>query len=303
MTLILRMKSKINNANAPQLIQHDPIESRTGSLFLWDAGLAPLSIMPTIGQSLPNLLSEYVNASGKEFTFAMGTTSQAEHDSYLRRELTAKKGLHWMASQSRTTDLAAGNTYFGVKANTALKTHMANNIMGTKPSIFISIWTNATRYVTKTDGYAGLLVYVNGNTANIAAYLQSAVTRITLGGSSPYQATSKLGLTYRQAAIVNNPNFYSANIDRYGGTGITASNDLIIGAGQIPPYSGSIATKQAWNASPSYILYRVYVEDLSLSGRTFDEVRAIDEAEHAKAFAVGGRFYGDTWNDPATLLP
>ncbi len=41
----------------------------------------------------------------------------------------------------------------------------------------------------------------------------------------------------------------------------------------------------------------------ALVARTFDQVRAIDEAEHTKAFGVGGRFYGDTWSDPATLLP
>ena len=303
MTLILRMKSNIVNANAPKLIKYDPVEHRLGSLFLWDAGLAQLSSMPAIGAALPNLLAEYANAAGKEFTFAMGTSSQVEHDSYVKRELTTKKGLHWMASQSRATDLPNGNTYLGVKANAALRTHMANNIMGVTPSIFISLWTNATRYVTKADGFAGLMAYVNSNTTNIAAYLQSDKSIISLGGSSPYPLTSKLGLTYRQAAIVNNPNFYSANMNRYGGTGITASNDLIIGSGQFSPYAGSIAANQAWNASPSCILYRVYIEDLSLSGRTYDQVRAIDEAEHAKAFGAGGRFYGDTWSNPSVILP
>lgn len=297
------MKSSINNPTAPKLIRYDPVENRAGSLFLWDAGLASLSSMPAIGAALPNLLTEYDNAVGKEFTCAMGGSSQVEHDSYVKRELTTKKGLHWMASQSRATDLPAGNTYLGVKANAALRTHMANNIMGATPSIFISIWTNATRHVTKVDGFAALLAYVNGNTTNIATYLQSDKSIMSLGGNSPYPLSTKLGLTHRNSAIVNNPNFYSVNVNRYQGTGITASNDLIIGSGQFPPYAGSIAANQALNASPSYILYRIYIEDLSLSGRTYDQVRAIDEAEHTKAFGVGGRFHGDTWSDPATILP
>lgn len=303
MTLVLTVDSEFNNPDAPYITLYDPIESREGSLFLWDAGLSPLSSMPAIGASLPNLLSEFANADGKEFTFAKGGTSQAEHDSYLKRELTAKGGLHWIASQSRATDLPTGGTYFGVKANTALKTHMANNIMGATPSIFISIWDSVTRYVTKATGYAPLLAYVNNNTTNIAAYLQSDKTVIALGVPSPYPSVSKLGLTCLNANIQNNPNFYQANINRYGGTGITTSNDLFIGTGQIPPYSGFIAANQAHNASPSYALYRIYIEDLSLSGRTFDQVRAIDEAEFIKAFGVGGRFYGDTWSDPATILP
>lgn len=302
MTLILRMKSNIVNANAPKLIKYDPVEHRLGSLFLWDAGLAQLSSMPAIGAALPNLLAEYANAAGKEFTFAMGTSSQVEHDSYVKRELTAKKGLHWIASQSRATDLPISGTYLGVKANAALRTHMANNIMGAMPSIFISIWTNATRYVTKVDGAAGLLTYLNGNTTNMAAYLQADKSAMSIGGASPFPSLSKLNLNYRQSAIVNAPNFYHA-IPKPLGTGITASTDLIIGSGHIPPYSGSIAGNQAWNASPSCILYRVYIEDLSLSGRTYDQVRAIDEAEHAKAFGAGGRFYGDTWSNPSVILP
>lgn len=244
-----------------------------------------------------------MNASGKEFTFAMGASGQAVHDSYVKRELTNKKGLHLMVSQSRATDLPAGNTYYAVKANATLKSHMAANIMGATPSIFVSIWTNATRYVTKVDGYSGLLMYVNNNTSNFATYLETTKNSMSLGGSSPFPSLSKLNLNYRQSAIVNNPNFYQANINRYGGTGITSSNDLIIGSGQLPPYSGVIANNQAVNASPSYILYRIYIEDLSLSGRTYEQVKAIDKAEHAKAFAEGGRFYGDSWSDPMTVLP
>lgn len=302
MTLVLTVDTEFNNPDAPYITLYDPIESRDGSLFLWDAGRAPMGSMPAIGAPLPNLLSEYMNASGKEFTFAMGGSSQVEHDSYVRRELTAKKGLHWIASQSRATDLAAGGTYLGIKANAALKTHMSANIMSGTPSLFISIWTNATRYVTKVNGYSALLMYVNNNTTNIAAYLETSKTAIFVGGSLPSPSVSKLNLNYRQSAIVNAPNFYQAT-PKPAGTGITSSNDLIIGTGHIPPYSGAIASNQAWNASPSYVLYRVYVEDLSLSGRTFDQVRAIDEAEHAKAFGIGGRFHGDTWSNPATLLP
>lgn len=302
MTLILRMKNTINNPSAPKLIRVDPVENRAGSLFLWDAGRTQLSSVPAIDASLPNLLTEYPLASDKLFTFIKGSTSQAEHDSYLKRELTAKGGIHWIASQSRATDLLSGTTFFGIKANTALKTYLANKIMGSNPAIFISIWTNTTRYVTKTAGYAPMLAYVNGGTSNVASTLLTDKRSIEIAGAITNKKTlSKLNLTQREPAIQNTPNYYQAVIDSYLGVGITTSNDLIIGNGQIPPWGGS--TSQALNSSPSYILYRVYIEDLSLSGRTFDQVRAIDEAEHAKAFSVGGRFHGDTWSNPATLLP
>ena len=183
MTLILRMKNTINNPTAPNLIRVDPIENRMGSLFLWDAGMDNLSGVPAIDATLPNLLSDYSIASDKDFIFSKGSTSQAEHDSYLKSELTSKGGVHLIASQSRITDLLNGTTYLGVKANAALKTHMANNIMGANPSIFISIWTNTTRYVTKTTGYAPLLAYVNNGTSNVAATLLTDKRAIEIAGT------------------------------------------------------------------------------------------------------------------------
>lgn len=51
----------------------------------------------------------------------------------------------------------------------------------------------------------------------------------------------------------------------------------------------------------SAIFYRFYIEDLTISGRSYATVDALDLATFNDAFAVGGKFYGDTWTDPATL--
>lgn len=76
----------------------------------------------------------------------------------------------------------------------------------------------------------------------------------------------------------------------------TSKRKINIGGGTLEPYN-------ATSGNPSWILYRIYIEDLSLSGRTYEQVKAIDDAEFAKAFAAGGKFFDDTWNDPATVLP
>lgn len=47
--------------------------------------------------------------------------------------------------------------------------------------------------------------------------------------------------------------------------------------------------------APSYILYRMYLEDLTVSGRTYAQVDAIDYAMWQTAFSAGGKFYGDTF--------
>lgn len=68
----------------------------------------------------------------------------------------------------------------------------------------------------------------------------------------------------------------------------------------------------AWNSASSYgnkagshVNYRFYVEDLSMSGRTYAQVEALDYALYVKdVLSPGGRYYGDTTpSNPATALP
>jgi hypothetical protein len=42
-------------------------------------------------------------------------------------------------------------------------------------------------------------------------------------------------------------------------------------------------------------LYRLYIENLTVSGRTWAEVDAIDYALYQAAFGAGGRFADDTF--------
>jgi hypothetical protein len=47
------------------------------------------------------------------------------------------------------------------------------------------------------------------------------------------------------------------------------------------------------------VLYRAYIEDLTVSGRTYAQVQALDYALWQAAFAPGGRYAGDTFTPPA----
>ena len=88
------------------------------------------------------------------------------------------------------------------------------------------------------------------------------------------------------------------------------TRSLVIRSNQNPwhqdgyPFWGidtSISSTYA-NKLHSWILYRTYVEDLSVSGRTYAEVDALDYALYEKhVLTADGRYYGDTYTDPATL--
>lgn len=82
-----------------------------------------------------------------------------------------------------------------------------------------------------------------------------------------------------------------------GTIGTLAYQDLFCfgGVPSVGPFSAAV------NKGGSHILYRCYLEDLTVSGRTYEQVKAIDDALFAAAFSSGGKFYGDTYTDPATL--
>jgi hypothetical protein len=51
----------------------------------------------------------------------------------------------------------------------------------------------------------------------------------------------------------------------------------------------------------SYVLYRIYIEDLTVSGRTYEQLEALDAKAHAQAFGPGGRYAGDTYTNPGSI--
>lgn len=300
MTLIIKMKQSINNPNAPFITLYDPIESRTGSLFLWDAQRNPFDAVPVVGSLIPNLLNSYTTAAGKAMLFIRGSMSAAEHNSYLATQLSAKKGIHFIASQARTVDVTGPNTLFhGIAADSTLLAAIYNNVSSANKNLYVSIWERVTRI--SGAGVAPLFKYFDSSASNYAAYLTSnkASTVVPVGS----QSASKLNLTYLDPNIVSKPNAQQFCIKSIGGTGVTPTTPFKLINGIDTPWSGTIVGGMALNNSPSRIVYRIYVEDLTLSGRTYEQVKAIDDAEFNKAFAEGGRFYGDTWSDPATLLP
>ena len=301
MTLILRMKSKINNPAAPKLIRFDPIENRLGSMFLWDAGLAKVSTTNS-GTVLPNLLNDFTNAANNQFSI-QNSVSDAPSTDYIRTELTAKGGVHFIVSQNSTVDRPIKDS-ISIRAGSTL-TDKLLALLDANPNLYVSVWTKHTRHVVKTSGQSGLILFAANNLANAVGFLQQGDTKMSMpaGASTLANSVSKLNLTSKQAGIVGLPNYYQFTINGYTGTKPSTDTNqrLRIGAGSLAPYSGT--STQALNACPSYIVYRIYIEDLKLSGRTFAEVKAIDDAEFEKAFSVGGRFYNDIWSDPATILP
>jgi len=57
-------------------------------------------------------------------------------------------------------------------------------------------------------------------------------------------------------------------------------------------------TRSGW---PSHILYTLWIEDLTVSGRSYSECSAEGLALMGRRFAEGGEYFGDTWSAPASV--
>lgn len=52
----------------------------------------------------------------------------------------------------------------------------------------------------------------------------------------------------------------------------------------------------------SFIFYSAYVEDMSVSGRRWQDISAWRIAQKNADFGAGGRYFGETWTDPAAAV-
>lgn len=296
MTTVIRLKQSINNADAPFFPQFDPIENRLGSLFLWDAGIQPFSSLPNIGNTIPNLLADYSNASGNNLVLEKGNLEQEFHDAYISRELTARKAIHFIVAQASTVPTYA-SLFNALSANANLQEKLRANAMGSNPNLYISVWKRITR-VAPSGSDAPTFKYISSpsSLSDYVFYKQTGGINVNVSSSST--SISKLNKTESDTTALNSQNYYQMNIKGYAGAGVISNTKAMLHiSGFDTPWGG-----QFLNKSASHAVYRIYIEDLNLSGRTFEQVKAIDDAEFEKAFAVGGRFYNDTWSDPASVL-
>jgi len=280
----------------------DPIQSE-GSLLLLDfahsAGWTGDYNPPSTLTYIPNLAYEQaykIIGSGSEQDLAgrYNQSSISGTESALHKvEFSGKKGLHVIVSQNPGLGSAQN---FKVYAPSLIRDYIKNHIQDATPSgetvhdFFVSIWYKTTR------------PFGSGTAANFC-FGQNSGNYGIISTSSDFQgrwngAGTTNGVNKR---VTPNQNVAGANVLKNTAlnsfAGEKSSSDVMeMWWGRAGAWNGFMATN-----APSFILYRMYVEDLTVSGRTYAEVDALDYALWQEAFASGGRFFGDTYTDPSTI--
>jgi len=270
-----------------------------GSLILLDAkhsqGRVFLGVQTesSFGNGVPTNNFAIQNIAWEEAIAAIGSGTEGsvmpivvrQDGTGMTLERTPKGGLHGLISQSG--NLAAG---VGMEINmssllrTYVRTHAADH------DFYFSVWKRLTRS-------ANLV----GTTRPATAVVQ-ATTNATSNYLMIFDQGYSLPNTAARLGVIEDPGVNDATGSAFQAIGVGAFT------GTPPVVDGDLRTNlMLWGArgaygilagstgAPSWILYRYYVEDLTVSGRTFDEVANIDQELYGQAFGAGGKYAGDSW--------
>lgn len=321
--------TKLSDLTAPRLLRVDPIES-AGSLLLidpthpigaWDAG------NPANGATVDNLMSGFATSvtgfseSALEATALVPSTFSGTAG---KLERTGRGGLHGIHSQTA-----------GVHASgpvIAYPTSLVEYVMRNRAHTFYtSMWFRPTRFPVAGYNSSGIHCF-NGNGQQTNSYLSVIGFNAAdnTGGGWVYRGQSgirTLPQPPHQAdapmlATINSTGWHSEGTatslpgdgtnttvtGTRGGAGVAfgstvawpgvSAGDWSVGDG----YFTHASTSTIPNNAGSFVFYRSYMEDLTVSGRTWEQVNAIDRDLYTReVLTEGGRYYGDTYTAPSTL--
>lgn len=264
-----------------------------GSLFLADFGRAEtlgLSTTPVNGTVIGNMAwdkAATLLGSGDASTLAGTWESTLTGVPTIGLvERTSKKGVHVITSQ---TVMDAVNRHAGVALPAPILSHIHANLPGR--SFYVSLWLRQTRLSLQSSADAIFSIASAASpTASFGMLIQHQPAYNPGGtgfvGANNVPASDVLGNSFRNLAANN----WTGTKPALGST----EGKFWFGA------------QGAWRGfqedkALSGIIYRIYIEDLTASGRSYATVNAADKALYDVAFGAGGRFSGDTFTAVSTI--
>lgn len=275
----------------PVLPQYDAIES-VGSLFLMDPSNAvgAFSGVPGISGPIPNVLwskAAAVLGSGNNSSLSgVVSRSDANAPNLWLKERSGKGGIHCISTQAGS-QVATGHAWVAGLPD-AIRAYIRANLPG--HGFYFSIWRKITRAPLPSVGVASVF-HGASNTTDFVFHTSNG----NFTGAGGSNLVSPTGGDTSLAAGTNS--FLAGSVNAVSGTGGAPTDPFNFGTGTFDAWSSF-----NYNKAHSQIIYRVYVEDLTVSGRTFATVSALDKSLFDQAFGTGGRFAGDTYTNPSTLL-
>lgn len=287
--------SKLTDLTAPKLAKIDPLEA-SGSLLLVEPAHPLTGTLGALanGLTVPNLFAANAAAltsgSAANMHAALAVSSGLSGKMLLER--TGKGGIHGIVTQV-DGQITSG---LGVALNPSAQLRgYAGFAKATGHQFYVSFWFRPTR-LPATQDVVDLLF---GVAANDYMYFRSQKT--SMGTGTPASGQTILLDTFGNTAETLATTRRSARFD--AAATLNAFTPGMLGPAWGSPagsYSEAAGTTHR-DDSPSFVFYRLYIEDLTVSGRTYATVDVLDAALYAARFGVGGQYADDTFTSPSTL--
>lgn len=255
----------------------------------WPAGI------PAHGALLPNIADAEARAlvPTGELSAKFSLTGTLNDNVRGKVERTSKGGLHAIVSQTVWT----GYHGLAILVPDAIRDYLCAN---SAHVYYYSLKGRITRAVPAGSGVGAL--------ANFGRFASSATQGAWLLSQGDYAGVALPIAPNRAGAYTDNLNAVGTRFTAVAGTPsetMPAASYVDDGArniaqwGAMLPYTWTTPIKERLQ---SWIFYESYLEDLTVSGRSFATVQALDQAQYVKQIqTAGGNYFGDTFTDPATL--
>jgi hypothetical protein len=302
MARVIRLDTTFTDETLP-FLRADPILT-DGSLFLldpmhpsdpWSAGIpSDTAFVPNVATREAREVLADDEAEVRGVVVNNATFIDPTHGRFERTTLGA---VHGIVGNVTAVPTASGLAFL---LPTALKTYLATNWDN---SIYVSLWWKGTRVSPATDGSSLAAVparfgigYTTLPSASYKTYLKATARRPTSPDGVEPSANNEAALD------VLGTQRFSIGVTGHNGTAPANGSEVYAAVGNWGKAGYNITgmTTGLWD---SWVMYRFYVEDLTVSGRSYGEVDAIDDELYTRHISTsGGRYYGDTEpTDPATI--
>lgn len=305
MTTFIKLAGVNPPTSRPRVDLPDVVMPERGSLFLLDATHPTkkwANGVPEDNTYLPNLagdsLSSLSNRSGEVYLDSRVFNSNLTAANIVAKR-TSKGGLN-------AARIATGtNGGVRIRWSLALMEYILNH---TDHKYYVSLWTRVLKNTDNThaylalgastvrDNFNGYLTIMSNANTNYPANDSSRNMRIGLH-REPHNTRNLLTATPPTIAATTPFPFYSS-IGVNGYSGPAAIDQTAEEALEYSRVWGIGAPYHPYGMGNSELLdqtfYRVYVEDLTVSGRTYPDVDALDYSLYQKeVMTSGGRYYND----------
>lgn len=266
-------------------------------------GDAPILFIDDILTNGSLLLNEYGHPFGKTKSFAKDTvvknyakattllnsdnihskiTANGGWTQYIVPEIANDGHLKITSTQAGDTLTATGTYDYGITVSDDIQQYLLNN---KTHQFYISLWHKPTKKITTTKKRPFAL-FTRLDSNYFYTFDNTEIFEL------PSSSGNRLGYFKDSSTISNNVTFRSIG-----------TKDFTTGFGDFNSFQKACVFYLGLNASWAsgsgqngeifipHDFYRAYIEDLTVSGRSYDEVKQIDYKMYIEAFSQGGRYF------------